>query len=306
MALQLLDLPGELLLRVVAFLPVTMQATLAQVCRALRTLLGDSSLSRLQVARFHQRLALCRPVEAALLQFVRRMTVADLVQAAAILRQFAAATAAGPGVCLDTVVFHAPSGSAAAWSDAVAALHCVASVRSVVFQGCQLGTWNYEGLADLTHLHALVRHRETERERESKARPVYAHTYAGPHVRLHHLHWWVGVQAFEQCGELPAGLLPAAAALPALRTLRVSDAHLFIASDADTLSQLARLEELRLCAYTALNERGMAQARRVRDPHKHTHHYKHSSTYTHTPAYTPAHSPLLSILSRWSACATPA
>ena len=82
-------------------------------------------------------------------------------------------------------------------------------------------------------------------------------------------------QEFEACPDMPAGLLPTVAALPQLRRLVVSDAHLFASTDANTMSRLARLEELRLSGYAALSDSGMAQVRvsgggrraRTRDRH---------------------------------------
>ena len=150
--MELLNLPPELLLQVAAKLPVNAQAALAQTCRALRALLQDTSLGRLQAARFRQRLALGRPVEPALLPCVHDATFPTVDVATAVLRLCTSV----PERCrLRTVTFHVPGGSP--WESTLEMLARVPSVRSLTFHACSLSAWDGRGLDRATQLESLVR-----------------------------------------------------------------------------------------------------------------------------------------------------
>lgn len=69
------------------------------------------------------------------------------------------------------------------------------------------------------------------------------------------------VQAFVDCQDLAASLLPVVAQLQRLRSLDIDDCHLFASDDARDMAQVTHLEHLRLSNYAWLGEGGMAQAR---------------------------------------------
>lgn len=71
------------------------------------------------------------------------------------------------------------------------------------------------------------------------------------------------VQAFVDCQDLAASLLPVVAQLQRLRSLDIDDCHLFASDDARDMAQVTHLEHLRLSNYAWLGEGGMAQARAV-------------------------------------------
>jgi len=147
----LVDLPAELLLLIVRRLPVRTQAMMAQVCRRFRDVLHDSSLVDLHVARFHQRLALCRPVEPELLPYVKLVNLADMNRAVPLFQQFAQL----PACQLSAVTFQVPVRTA--WTPALEALSRVRTLRSLKFVSCRLEEWDCSGLRLLQQVEHLVR-----------------------------------------------------------------------------------------------------------------------------------------------------